>query len=272
MYYIRSNDGVRIAVYEYNPQGYETVLLIHGWPLSSRMYEYQLQPLICRGYRVVAIDLRGFGGSDTPADGYRYDQMAADIHSVVCSMGLRAFTLVGFSMGGAIALRYMRLFKGLGVKKLILLAAAAPSWTRRPGFPHGLTRQYVNGLIKQASTDRPALAYSFSHDQLFASPQSEAVKNWFNDIALSASGIGTVRAAAALRDEDGRQDLAAVCVPTVIIHGAKDIVVSNCLANAQHQGIKGSKLYTLQNSGHGVFYDELERFNEIFLSAIEEPC
>ncbi len=272
MFYIRSNDGVRIAIYEYNQQGRETVLLIHGWPLSNRMYEYQLEPLICRGYRVVTLDLRGFGSSDAPAGGYCYDQMAADIYSAVRAMGLCGFTLVGFSMGGAIALRYMRLFKGFGVKKLILLAAAAPSWTQRPGFPYGLTRQYVNGLIQQASTDRPALACSFSHDQLFASPQSEAVKNWFNDIALSASGIGTVRAATALRDEDGRQDLAAVCVPTSIIHGAKDVVVLNDLANAQHQGIKGSKLYTLQNSGHGVFYDELKRFNEIFLSAIEGPC
>ncbi len=272
MVYMRSNDGVRIAVYEYNPQGRETVLLVHGWPLSNMMYEYQLEPLICLGYRVITLDLRGFGRSDVPADGYCYDRMAADIYSAVRFMGLGAFTLVGFSMGGAIALRYMRLYKGRGVKKLILLAAAAPSWTQRPGFPYGLTRQYVNGLIKKASADRPALAYSFSHDQLFASPQSGAVKNWFNDIALSASGIGTVRAATALRDEDGRPDLSAVCVPTVIIHGAKDIVVSNDLANVQHQGIKGSKLYTLENSGHGVFYDELERFNKIFLSAIEEPC
>lgn len=272
MVYIRSNDGVRIAVYEYNPQGRETVLLIHGWPLTNKIYEYQLEPLICGGYRVITLDLRGFGSSDVPAGGYCYDQMAVDIYSVVRSMGLRAFTLVGFSMGGAIVLRYMRLFKGFGVKKLILLAAAAPSWTQRPGFPYGLTRQYVNGLIEQASTDRPALAYKFSHEQLFASPQSEASKNWFEDIALSASGIGTVRSAIALRDEDGSQDLAAVCVPTSIIHGAKDVVVPDGLVNAQHQGIKGSKLYTLQNSGHGVFYDELQRFNEIFLSAIEEPC
>jgi|GEM_PF-3335925 hypothetical protein len=57
------------------------------------------------------------------------------------------------------------------------------------------------------------------------------------------------------------QDLAAVYVPA-----------SNSLANAQHQGIKGSNPYTLQNSGHGVFYDGLERFNEVFLYAIEEPC
>ena len=82
-------------------------------------------------------------------------------------------------MGGAIALRYMRLFNGFGVDQLVLLAAAAPSWTKRPGFPYGMSREYVDRLINQAATDRPQLAWTFSHEQLFASPHSEAVKDWF---------------------------------------------------------------------------------------------
>ena len=106
-------------------------------------------------------------------------------------------------MGGAIALRYMRLFNGFGVEQLVLLAAAAPSWTKRADFPYGLSRAYVDALIDQAATDRPQLARSFSHEQLFACPQSEAVKDWFEQIALSASGIATVQCAIALRDEDG---------------------------------------------------------------------
>ena len=65
-------------------------------------------------------------------------------------------------------------------------------------------------------------------------------------------------------------DLNAVHVPAVIIHGAKDSVVSSDLALAQHQGIPGSRLYTLENSGHGITYDELERFNALFLCALEE--
>ena len=270
MRFISSNDGTKIAVYDYHPQGRETVFLVHGWPLSHKMYEYQIELLLRYGYRVVAVDLRGFGRSDTPAGGYGYDQMAADLYCVIRGLRLSRFTLAGFSMGGAIVLRYMRLYKGYGVKKLILLAAAAPSWTQRPGFPYGLTREYVDQLICQASTDRPQRAYTFSHEQLFAIPQSEAAKNWFEDIALSASGVGTVRAAISLRDEDGRADLAAVRVPTVILHGAKDVVVSDDLAQAQHRGIRGSRLFTLENSGHGIVYDELEAFNRIFLAAVQD--
>ncbi len=268
MFYIPSSDGVKIAVYEYNQRGRETVFLVHGWPLSHKIYEYQIRLLTESGCHVVAIDLRGFGQSDTPAVRYSYDQMATDIYTVIQSRSLRNIILVGFSMGGAIVLRYMRLFHGYRIKKLILLAAAAPSWTQRPGYPYGLSREYVNRLIRQAETDRPQLAHTFSHEQLFANPQSEAVKNWFEEIALSASGIGTVQTAISLRDEDGRRDLAAVGVPAWILHGAKDVVVSSDLARLQYDGIAQSQLITLEESGHGILYDQLELFNRYFLHAV----
>ena len=268
MFSLSSTDGVKIAVYDWNPAGERTVLLVHGWPLSHKIFEYQLVPMLNKGYRVVMLDLRGFGSSDAPAGGYSYDQMACDIHCVVKQLKLHDVTLVGFSMGGAIALRYMNRFEGCGVKKLILLAAAAPSWTRRPGYPYGLTREYVNSLIAQAATDRAKLACEFSHKQLFYCPHSQAVKGWFEDIALSASSIGTVQTAISLRDEDTRQDLAAVKVPTVILHGAKDVVVSSDLARLQHEGIADSRLITLPNSGHGIMYDELERFNRVFFASL----
>lgn len=267
MFYVNSEDGVKLAVYVLNPQCEKTVFLLHGWPLSHKMYEYQINQLTKQGYRVVLMDIRGFGNSDVPACGYNYDTLASDVYRVVRHMGLYHFILVGFSMGGAIVLRYMNNYRSYGVRKLILLAAAAPSWTQRPCYP-GLTRDYVDGLIHMAQTDRPQLARNFSHKQLFASPQSEAVKDWFEDIALSASGIGTVQAAISLRDEDGRKDLESVHVPTTIIHGMKDVVVSNALAEIQHKNIPGSKLFQLENSGHGIVYDELERFNRIFLKEV----
>ena len=46
MYYVQASDGVHLAVYDYNSKGEDIVFLIHGWPLSSKIYEYQLNPLI----------------------------------------------------------------------------------------------------------------------------------------------------------------------------------------------------------------------------------
>lgn len=269
MYYITSTDGTKIAVYDYNPQEKRTVFLIHGWPLSHQIFEYQINLLINCGYRVIAVDLRGFGRSDTPVCGYTYDQMSADLFRVVRQLCLKNFILVGFSMGGAIALRYMNRYNGFGVCRLILLSAAAPCFAQRPGFPYGKTVKEVNDLINLARADRPQLCLNFSK-QLFACPHSDAVIDWFREIALSASGIGTIKCGIALRDEDCRADLGCVHVPTYIIHGDKDVIVSSELAEIQHAGICGSTLITLPDSGHGIVYDQLEKFNSIFMDSIAD--
>ena len=85
------------------------------------MYEYQERLLLEHGFRVVTMDLPGFGRSDAPACGYSYDCLSDAVYAVVKSLGLCRFVLVGFSMGGAIVLRYMRRHRGYGVRKLALL-------------------------------------------------------------------------------------------------------------------------------------------------------
>ena len=154
MFYVNSTDGVKIAVYDYNCGGTETVLLVHGWPLSHKIYEYQIPILVRMGYRVVALDLRGFGMSDVPGCGYSYDQMAADIHQVVKRLRLWSFTLVGFSMGGAISLRYMRLFRGYEEKEKNrgILDYVAAGWNR-----DGLALRAAGHLAGQSSCEKRLL-------------------------------------------------------------------------------------------------------------------
>ncbi|MDE7477011.1 MAG: alpha/beta hydrolase, partial [Lachnospiraceae bacterium] len=151
--------------------------------------------------------------------------------------------------------------------KLILLSAAAPCFVQHLDFPYGKTVQEADALIYLAETDRPQLCQNFSK-QLFACPHSDAVIDWFRNIALSASGIGTIKCGIALRDEDGSKDFKCVHVPTYIIHGNKDIIVSKELAEIQHKNICGSKLITLPDSGHGIMYDQLEQFNSVFMDSI----
>ncbi|MCL1824150.1 MAG: alpha/beta hydrolase [Oscillospiraceae bacterium] len=277
--------GVKIAVFEYNKEcGGETVVFLHGWPLSHKIFEYQINVLVELGYHVVGIDFRGFGASDSPACGYDYNQMARDVFNVIKALGLSCVTLAGFSMGGAVALRYMRIFKGFQVRKIILLAAAAPRFTKSEvgssettvgsiettSFPYGLDPRDVDVLIEKANQDRPELCRTFVDEKLFAMPHSCAVKNWFTGIAESASGIGTIKAAVSLRDEDGTEDLNYINVPVFIIRGEKDTVVPVAVTDYQHRLVQGSVLFSLKNSAHGVIYDELENFNNFFVKALTE--
>ena len=267
MIYVQS-DNVRLAVYEYQPNAKKTVLLVHGWPFSHEIFEYQIRPLTELGFRVVAPDLRGFGASDSPAFGYGYDQMAGDLYNIVASLNLSSFALAGFSMGGAVALRYMRLYGGYGVKKLILFAAAAPCFVRRPDFSAGMSPKAVEELIARAKCDRPGLIREFCQQQLFARPHGQPATDWLEHIALSSSGIGTVRAACSLRDEDGRADPESVNVPAFLLYGKKDSIVSNELAMTLHRSIRNARLFWLEQSGHGIFYDALEEFNRIFFDCL----
>ena len=80
------------------------VVLIHGWPLSGRSWENQVPALVDAGYRVITYDRRGFGKSSQPFTGYDYDTLARDLNRLVEHLDLSDMTLVGFSMGGGMAL------------------------------------------------------------------------------------------------------------------------------------------------------------------------
>jgi non-heme chloroperoxidase len=85
--------------YEDHGQG-APVVLIHGWPLSNVMWEYQLDDLVSAGFRVIVYDRRGFGMSSRPDEGYDYDTLAEDLKALLDELDLQNVTLVGFSMGG----------------------------------------------------------------------------------------------------------------------------------------------------------------------------
>ena len=84
------------------------IVLIHGWPLSDEMYEYQYNDLINNNFRVIGITLRGFGKSDKPYGSYDYNVHALDIKKVLSKLEIDDAVMGGFSMGGAIAIPVYR--------------------------------------------------------------------------------------------------------------------------------------------------------------------
>ncbi|HPU17381.1 MAG TPA: alpha/beta hydrolase, partial [Bacillota bacterium] len=160
-YYVDVEQNVKIYVEDLNPAGKKAILFLHGWPGNHNLFEYQFDILPGLGFRCIGIDTRGFGKSDKPFDGYDYDTLSDDVRCVVDALGLRNFTLVGHSTGGAIALRYMYRHNGYGVAKLVLVAAAAPSLIKRPNFQYGIDKQVVTDIIKCTYNDRPLMLREF---------------------------------------------------------------------------------------------------------------
>ncbi len=238
------------------------VVLIHGWPLSDEMYEYQYNDLINSDYRVIGITLRGFGQSCKPYGHYDYDVHAKDIKKILAHLEIKKAVLGGFSMGGSIAIRYVSLYKSAHVSKLALFGAAAPIWTQRKDFPYNLQKSAVDALVELNYKDRPKLLSDFA--KIFSATETslnEGIGKWLNGICLSASSYATAKCLIALRDTDLRKDLAKIKIPTLIMHGKKDKICSFDLAEQMKAGISDSQLIPFENSGHSLFLEETEKFN-----------
>ncbi|HEY0743980.1 MAG TPA: alpha/beta hydrolase [Chryseosolibacter sp.] len=238
------------------------IVLIHGWPLSDAMYEYQYQSLAQKGFRVIGITLRGFGKSDRPYGKYDFDVFSDDIKVVLEKLNVQNAVLGGFSMGGAVVLHYVTKYNGAHISKLALFAAAAPSWKQREGSPHGVSDADAEGLIKATLTGRQDLIASFG--AAFPARDGNISKNvekWLENINLEAWPYAITQSITALRDLDLRPELAKVKVPVAIFHGPQDKLCSFAFAEELHKGIKNSYIVRFENSGHALFVEEAEKFN-----------
>lgn len=266
-YYVKVEKGVNIYVDDINPNSNKTILFIHGWPANHKMFEYQFDQLPNMGYRCIGIDIRGFGKSSRPWDGYSYNRLSDDIRAVIDALGLTEITLAGHSMGGAISIRYMARHNGHEIAKLALFGAAAPSFTKRSDFTYGKTKAEVNQMIEDTYTDRPNMLRGFG-DVFFARYLTKNFIDWFWGLGIEASGNATAKCLVSLRDEDLRQDLSRIHVPTGIFHGKQDKVCPFVFAELMHASIQNSKLIPFEYSGHGLFYCELEKFNQELIKFI----
>jgi non-heme chloroperoxidase len=268
--YIEVEPNVRLHVADFG-EG-KPVVLIHGWPLSDAMYEYQYAALLQQGFRVIGITLRGFGLSDKPAGKYDYDVFADDIKVVLDKLKIEGATIGGFSMGGATVIHYVAKYNGEHVSKLALFGAAAPLWTKRDDFNYGFwTKADVDGLIHLNNTNRPQLFENFGKifpaNETSVSPGHGA---WLGTIQSQASPYAMGESMKALRDTDLRSDLKKIKIPTLILHGKLDKICSYELAEQMHVLLPTSELVPFEKSGHALFIEELEKFNTELLKFIQK--
>lgn len=240
----------------------QPIVLIHGWPLSDEMYEYQYQYLSRKGFRVIGITLRGFGKSDKPYGRYDFDVFSDDIKVVLEKLKIENAVLGGFSMGGAVVIHYVTKYNAAHINKLALFGAAAPSWRKRDGAPFGISEADGNGLVAQTMTARQDLIAGFG--AAFPAKEGNISKNvekWLENINLQASPYAITESIKALLNLDLRPQLSKITIPVAIFHGTQDKLCSFELANELNKGIKNSRIIRFENSGHALFVEELEKFN-----------
>ncbi|QJY45981.1 alpha/beta fold hydrolase [Pseudonocardia broussonetiae] len=247
------------------------VVLIHGWPLSGRSWEAQVPALVEAGHRVITYDRRGFGKSSQPWDGYDYDTFTEDLHQLLVHLDVTDAALVGFSMGGGEVVRYAAKHGDTGRVSRIVLAGAVPPYLYKSddnpdgGLDDATIEAFENGV----RTDRLAFLENFTTSFFSANGAltvSEDQRVYAKAIAAGASPKGTLDCITAFGRTDLREDVAAITLPTLVIHGDADAIVPFEVSGKRSaEAIDGSELVVIEGGPHAINASHPEEFNRALL-------
>ncbi|MEP7154487.1 MAG: alpha/beta hydrolase [Betaproteobacteria bacterium] len=263
---IKTKDATELFVKDWG-QG-RPVILTHAWPLSSDCWDHQAVALAEAGYRVIAYDRRGFGRSSQPSGGYDYNTFADDLAAVINATGAKDATLVGFSMGGGEIARYFSRHRGRNVIKAGLVSTVVPGIAKNPNNPNGVDPVFFEGLKNNLRKDRATFLAGLLRDVFYdvatsaksTNPVSQAVLDWSLQMAMQAGLRALIGCVDAFGKEDFQPDLAAMTVPTLILHGNADKPVPfDLTARRTAAGITQSKLIEYQGTTHGILVTERDR-------------
>lgn len=277
MPYIKKNPAVESSVnlyFEDQGQG-QPVVLIHGWPVSHEMWEYQVNALVNAGYRCISYDRRGFGQSDKPWTGYDYDSLASDLNELLSALNLWEVTLVGFSMGGGEVVRYLGKYGSARVSKAVLISSVVPLVVKTEDHEEGVPREVFDEIIAKIHDDRPAFLTEFGaqffNEGILNKPVSKEIQNWMHGLAIVASPSATVECVRSFSETDFRTDLTTLSLPMMIIHGDADKTVPiKATSDITASLLPNAEYYILEDAPHGLFITNKAEVNQLLINFLRK--
>jgi len=244
----------------------QPIVLLHAFPLSRVMWAPQLEAFQS-SYRVIALDLRGFGGSVAFAETPSLDRMADDVADLLDELQIRErIVLGGLSMGGYVAFAFVRRHAD-----------------RLRGLILADTKVEADNTEGKANRDR-LIAFAAQHtgrdvlEQMLPKlvgpetmEQRPEVVESIRQIAASQTSAGIIGALRAMRDRpDSVPSLAAIAVPTLVMVGEQDALTPPSLAETLAARIRGAKLVRIAGSGHLANLEKPAEFNAAVRSFLVE--
>jgi pimeloyl-ACP methyl ester carboxylesterase len=245
----------------------EPIVFVHGWGLSSDMWEYQLPELVDRGFRCIAYDRRGCGRSDQPGDGYDFDTLADDLAALIEHLDLRDVTLVSHSMGSGEVARYLTRHGDDRVARVALISPTLPYLRRDETNPDGVDLAAFDQIVAALRADRPGYLADLGPAALGIGlpgvEVSDALMAWALGLFLPSSPLASIATVRTHTETDLRDDMASFTVPTLIVHGDRDALVPIELSGRRAaEMIPDCTLVVYENASHWPFVTHRERLNE----------
>jgi pimeloyl-ACP methyl ester carboxylesterase len=255
--------GVNMA-YEDRGSG-KPIVFVHGWAGSGDAWDYQVLDL-APSYRCITVDLRGHGASDKPWGDYDYDLFVSDLHALIVSLDLSDVTLVGWSMGGHIGLKYADEHPERIAR--LVITGSGPRFWQAPDAPYGTPAADVQGLIEAVRVARTeTIAGLYANN--FHRSDLKATEDLFVQIGWKVPAFVGLTSFQALIDVDLRDRLPEIQVPVAIFSGRHDAIWDPRWSEETMRRLPNATLTYFENSGHVAFIENRAEWNAALVDVIE---
>ncbi|GAA0786014.1 alpha/beta hydrolase [Roseibium denhamense] len=270
-----TSDGTEIFYKDWGSTDAQPIVFHHGWPLSGDDWDNQMLFFLSKGYRVIAHDRRGHGRSEQTDRGHNMDTYAADVAELVRELDLKNAVHIGHSTGGGEVARYVARAEPGRVAKAALLGAITPLMLKTETNPDGIPLEVFDGLRAALASNRAQFFldvpsgpfYGFNRDS--AQVSEGLIQNWWRQ-GMMGSASAHYQCIAVFSETDQTEDLMAIDVPVLVLHGDDDQVVP--IANSADKAIKLLKngtQKTYAGLSHGFFATHPDEVNADLLAFVE---
>jgi non-heme chloroperoxidase len=273
--FFTTTDGAQIFFKDWGPKTAQPIVFHHGWPLSADDWDAQMMFFALKGFRVIAHDRRGHGRSSQTDTGNEMDTYAADVIALAKHLDLKNAVHVGHSTGGGEVAHYVARAEPGRVAKAVLIGAVPPIMLKTEANPGGLPIEVFDGFRAALVANRAQFFhdvaagpfYGFNREGATVSPA--VVENWWRQ-GMMGGAKAHYDCIEAFSETDFTDDLKAIDVPVLILHGEDDQIVP--IADSAHLAIKLVKngtLKTYPGFPHGMATTQAETINADLLAFIQ---
>ncbi|MHA1269555.1 MAG: alpha/beta fold hydrolase [Candidatus Helarchaeota archaeon] len=252
-------NGVKLYYEEYGSSDKPAIILIHGWTADHNRWKDQVE-VLKDNYRVITPDLRGHGKSDKDEsiDYSSINILSDDLKGLMDNLNIQKAIIAGHSMGGMTVMQFTLDYPEK-VEKLILVDTIAK-------FSYSFGRKLLTGI----SNILPYNSFiKLQISRAFRKGWDKEQINKLTELALQNPKYVVYRFYKAMKKFNVLEKLSNIKVPTLIIHGEKDIQLPLDQAKKIHEQISGSKLVVIEEAGHEVIVEEPEKVVNAILEFIK---
>ncbi|GAB6843950.1 non-heme chloroperoxidase [Methylorubrum rhodinum] len=271
---ITTRDGTEIFYKDWGPKDAQALVFHHGWPLSADDWDAQMLFFLGEGFRVIAHDRRGHGRSSQTAAGNEMDTYAADVIELAAALDLSGAVHIGHSTGGGEVARTVARAESGRVAKAVLIGAVPPVMVKSDKNPGGLPIEVFDGFRASLAANRAQFYYDvpagpfYGFNRPGAQVSQGVIDNWWRQ-GMMGGAKAQYDCIKAFSETDFTEDLKAITVPVLVMHGTDDQIVPIAdSALLAHPLLREGTLKTYEGLPHGMCTTHADIINRDLLAFI----